>query len=609
MALPLGSFDFHAALGRAACAAAACVAFLAGGVARAGDTVGVALIELSGSPRPRPGPLDWLMPGEPTLRSLVGTIDKAGADSDYRALFIRLKDAELKTTQVEELGAAIGRARKAGKRVYVFGESLSTPDLTLGSYADEIAVQTGGAVELSGVYMEEMFLADTLAWAGIKSDMVQVGDYKGANEQMSRSSPSPQWDENISGLLDSLYANLRDKLKTGRHFTDAELDRAMETAWLSDAADAKNAGLVDATLDLPDLTPHLAEALHAEVKWSRDLAEPRGTEIDASNPIMLMQRLMNAKPDPIPDGPTIAIVHIDGVIVDGDSSGGGLFGEESVGSRSVRNALTEAGSHDQIKGVVVRIDSPGGSATASEVIWQGLRKLAEKKPVWVSVGSMAASGGYYCAVGCDRIYVNPSSIVGSIGVVGGRMSMAGLYDKLKVRVVGRSRGPRASLFRTTEPWTAQEIALVRAKMQQTYDLFASRVSAGRKEIDLSKTAEGRIFAGSKAVELKMADKIGGLQETIEDLASSLNLSSYSVIDLPGPKAIEEVIQDAIKGFAAAPGVRAPVESSAMACAVNDLAEQMLGKGAASELRRAAAGLMLMEREPVLVMSPRVLILK
>lgn len=573
-----------------------------------GDSAGVGLIEISGSLKEHPGALDWLVGGQTTLRDLVSAIDEAGRSPAYKAIFVRLKDAELHAAQVEEIGAAITRARGAGKRVHVFGESLSASDLLLGSYADEVILQTGGAVELPGVYMEEMFLADTLAWAGIKADMVQVGDYKGASEQMSRSAPSPQWEENISGLLDGLYANLRAQLKAGRNFTDAQLDQAMEKAWMGDSAEAKDARLVDVTLDLPELTPHLEESLKGEVEWSEDLAEPRSAKLDTSNPFQIIQKLMGAKPAPMPSGPTIAIVHIDGTIVDGDSSAGGLMGrEESVGSRTIRNALDEAESHDQIKGVILRIDSPGGSATASEVIWQGLRRLAAKKPVWVSVGSMAASGGYYCAVGGDKIYVNPSSIVGSIGVVGGRMSLSGLYDKLKVHVVSRGRGPRAGMFRTTEPWTEQEVDLVRAKMQRTYELFTRRVSAGRKGIDLSKTAEGRVFTGPRAIELGMADKLGGLHDAVEDMRAALNIPDCELIDLPGPKSIEEFVRDTVRGVRA-PGMGGD-ESSLALRGVTDLARQILGPRPTAELRRAAAGLMLMEREPVLALSPHVLMFR
>src|SRR5690606_7120002 len=135
---------------------------------------------------------------------------------------------------------------------------------------------------------------------------------------------------------------------------------------------------------------------------------------------------------------------------------------------------------DLIKGVIIRINSPGGSATASEVIWRGVQRVAAKKPVWVSVGSMAASGGYYIAVAGDKIYVTPSGIVGSIGVVGGKISMGGLYDLLHVNVVERARGPRADLFSSSQPWTDQQRAFVRDKMAETYDLFTRRVAQGRE---------------------------------------------------------------------------------------------------------------------------------
>jgi protease IV len=300
------------------------------------------------------------------------------------------------------------------------------------------------------------------------------------------------------------------------------------------------------------------------------------------------------------------VLHIDGAIIDGDSSSGGLFGgEASVGSRTIRNALEDIASQGNIKGVVVRIDSPGGSATASEVIWQGIRRVAATKPVWVSVGSMAASGGYYCAVAGDKIYVNPSSIVGSIGVVGGKLSLGGLYEKLKVNVVEHGRGPRAGLFRSTNPWTPDEVALVRAKMQETYDLFTKRVSAGRSRIDLAKTAEGRLFVGPKAVELKMADKVGGLHEAVNDLATSISLADFDVMSYPAPKPIEEAISDMFKGFVRSPGVAA----SPLSREVDAAGLALFGKSEWSQLKASIEALLLLRKEPVVLVGPRALMFR
>src|SRR5262249_9135007 len=158
---------------------------------------------------------------------------------------IRLKDSELTPTQVQEIGAAMQTVRKAGKKVHVFAEGYETADLMLGSYADEVLAQQGGEVSFPGVYMEEMYLADTPGWIGLKADFVQVGDYKGASEPLARTGPSKEWDQNINQLLDSIYANIRKPIMKGRKLTDAKLDAAMETAWMSDAGEAVKAGLID----------------------------------------------------------------------------------------------------------------------------------------------------------------------------------------------------------------------------------------------------------------------------------------------------------------------------------------------------------------------------
>jgi protease-4 len=216
---------------------------------------------------------------------------------------------------------------------------------------------------------------------------------------------------------------------------------------------------------------------------------------------------------------------------------------------------------------------------------------------------MAASGGYYIAVGGDRIYVNPSSIVGSIGVVGGKLSMGGLYDLAKVKIVGRGRGPRADMFDSTKAWSPEQLAMVRDKMKRTFDLFTRRVAEGRQGIDLSKTAGGWLFAGKRAIELKMADKIGGLDLAISDLASDRGLTEYAVMDYPAPRSLPEVLEDAFKGF----GVRAPG-----APGQNHLVmglRELVGERAWPSVRSALTGLMLLRDQPVVLVMPRAIIVR
>lgn len=581
-----------------------------------GPATGVALIEVHGPLMEQPHPLTWLMGvgKEMTLRDLVGLIREGADDANIQSVVLRLRETPLTLTQAEEIGAAITKARAAGKKVHLFCENYETADAVLGSYCDEAIMQAGGAISVPGMYMEEMYLADTFTWAGLTPQMVQVGDYKGANEEYMRTSPSPQWEQNISGLLDGLYGNVRRHLKDGRKLDDAKLDDAMKQSWMALSDTAMKTGLVDSAVDLLDLTPHLEKKLGAsELAWSDYTPGDGGSGFDSSNPFDFFRKITSA-PQTSPTRASIAVVYITGPIMDGESKEGGFMGEASVGSYTVRRALGEIEEEPLIKGVVIRIDSPGGSAIASEVIWQGLKRMQTKKPVWISVGSMAASGGYYCLVGGQRVYVNPSSIVGSIGVVGGKFAMTGLFDKLKIHTHGRERGPMGRMLASSSPWTSAEQALVRAKMQETYDLFTNRVSEGRPGIDLSKTAEGRLFTGDAAIKNKMADKIGGLDDCITDLAADLKLTpgEYEILEYPGPKSMFEVLGDALGGFVHAPGT-----PSARADAAQQMGSQILfgamkevvGPKQWPQIRDHLSAFMQLRKEPVILTSPRAIIVK
>ncbi|MCA9273277.1 MAG: signal peptide peptidase SppA [Phycisphaerales bacterium] len=563
------------------------------------STAGVGVITITGTPAERPGPFDWLS-GENTLtlRSLVNGIEKAAADDGLRALVLKLDDAALTASQVEEIVGAIQDAQDAGKSVYVVADGYNTTGLMLAAVADESIVHHGSPVSLPGLYMEQYFLKDMFDWVGVDASFEQVGEYKGADETYTRSEPSPEWQQNISQLLDSMYGNVREILKDGNKMSDSELDHAMEKAFYTSAESAVELDLLDRSTNLGELEDMLEDDLGADVKWSTNLIdEGAGSSFDTSNPFAIFS-MLSKDPSNKPVRPTIAVVHIDGVIMDGDSSEGGLFGSKSVGSRTIRNVLKEVGDNELIKGVVVRINSPGGSATASEVIWRAVREVAEEKPVYVSVGNMAASGGYYIAVSGDKIFVNPSSIVGSIGVVGGKLAMEGAYNKLHINVVGQGRGPRAELFGSSKPWDASQRAAVREMMTETYDLFTSRVTEGRSGIDLDKTARGRLFTGNKAIGLKMADEIGSLNDTIESLADELGMSNYDVLDYPGPMSLDDLMEQFTGGM-----VSSPIKG------IESVVQGIVGPQAWPAVRQRIDGAIMLQNQPVMLMDPNILIIR
>ncbi|MBL0926309.1 MAG: S49 family peptidase [Phycisphaerales bacterium] len=596
-----------------AVAASAAVCAAGAGAALAGKVVGFLTLEGDLKERQTVAPLFGGGEKNHTLRELVGSLDRIAAGSELSGLVIRLRDFAPTTTQVQEIGAAIGRIRASGKKVHVFGDLMETRELLLGSYADEVILQAGGAVSLPGVYAEEMFLGDMLKWVGVSPDFVQVGDYKGASE-MFNARPTAAWEQNINQLLDGEYAIVRAQLRKGRGLTDAQLDAAMGDSFMALGSTAVRHRLIDAELDRPELDKHLEKSYGEDFDYDENIgpgSEKERPDLASMGMFEAFAQIMKAVEESgrrETTGPTIAVLHIDGAITDGESSSGGFMGEGGVGAVTIRKALADIEDDGNIRGVIVRIDSPGGSATASENIWLGLQRIRRAgKPVWVSVGSMAASGGYYILSAGERVYVNPSSIVGSIGVVGGKFGLGGVYEKLKINVIARVRGPRAGMQGGLNPWTDEERGLVRKAMTETYDLFVSRVKAGRPGIDIAKTAEGRLFTGEKAIEMKMADALGGLDRTVTDLAAKLGLAEgkYEVMDFPAPKSLEEALEDALGGFGGLGGAR----SGASLAELDVAGRQLLGERGWGQVRRALGALLQLRDRGVVLVAPRVVIFR
>ncbi|MBL4699259.1 MAG: S49 family peptidase, partial [Phycisphaerales bacterium] len=410
--------------------------------------------------------------------------------------------------------------------------------------------------------------------------------------------------QNISGLLDGMYNNIRSILLDGRDMSSRELDEAMKVVWSASGEEAIEADIIDAQVDLPLLKEYFEDQYDGDVIWVSNPYAVADNAIDFSSPLAVFAAMMSDSGSVHIDHPTIAVLHINGTIIDGDSSSGGMFGGgTSVGSRTIRNTIETILKEDMIEGVIVRVNSPGGSAIASEVMWQGIERLKTEKPVWVSVGSMAASGGYYVLSAGDKVFVNPSSIVGSIGVVGGKYAMGELYEKAKINIVERSRGPMGDLFSASTPWDAAQLQMMRIEMRETYDLFTSRVEAGRDGIDLDETAEGRLFVGSDAVELKMADEVGGLDDAINALAAEIEMGDFDVVHYPQPPSFEDMILNSFGQFLESPA------KSIGASQIEVTLRTLLGDQRYLAVVDTLNGLSLLRDEKVLLVSPRAIYIK
>jgi protease-4 len=475
-----------------------------------------------------------------TLRQLVNRIHMARDDKSIRAVLITLGSPQLNLAQAQEIRDALGELRKAGKKTFVYADNYDTIGYTVASGATDVCLLAGGEIMIPGIGMEAQFYKGTLEKVGVKADYVQIGEYKGAEEPYTRTEPSAELKGELNKLVDSLYEQIVDGIAQSRNLPKDAVKQMIDDT-IVPAVAAKDRGFIDHLLDIDELRDLMKKELGNDVDLVYDFGRPQQEPIDVSNPFALLASITK-RPEPS-NKPAIALIYAEGTIVDGEGEGG-LFSDGGVGSAPMRRALRTAAKDDNIKAVVIRIDSPGGSALASEVMWQAARHVASKKPVIISIGSMAASGGYYLASAGDHIFADPTAIVGSIGVVGGKFVMKDLYDKIGLTSTSFQRGRNADLFSESKPFDDRQRRLVTNWMRNTYDQFTSRVMHTRKGKikDIDQVARGRIFLAKQARELGMVDEIGGIEAAIGYAAGKAKMTKgqYDVRVLPAPRTLADM---------------------------------------------------------------------
>lgn len=578
----------------------------------------VAWLSIDKPLRESPSPLAWVNEEDAGLSLLmaVNAIDRVAADSSMRGLVINLDSPQLSLTQIDALSAAIARLRATGKQVMIFADAYDMPSYLLATACDRILLQHKGRVELHGLGVEEMYLAGLLSKLGLKADFIQVGKFKGADEALTRTGPSEAWNENFNALLDDLYNQVIGRISKGRGLQAQEIEALFTDVWYLSDTQLVERKVVDEICDR-DLTTVTSRIWGDQFSWVDLAAPPR--KAGPQNPLAVMSLLFQERTPRIRK-PSIAVIWAHGQITGGESAihlptgsgpamgpDSGLFGGSSIGSRTIIKAVEEARDNSMIKGVVFFIDSPGGSALASELMWQSVRDLAQYKPVYVVVGSMAASGGYYIACAADQVYVSPTSIVGSIGVVGGKIVLGDLYEKLGISVHRRSRGPMGDLFNSVEPFSDQQRDALKKAFEFTYAQFLDRVTTGRGDRlpDIHAVAQGKLFTGKQAVTNGMADRIGGVEQAILDMAKDLELEAgkYDTVNLPAPLNFADFLNRTFGGVHA-PGVQVQVNVDALTAA-----RQVLGPRVWRTVAPTLGGLMLLQQEPVLTLMPSALIVR
>jgi protease IV len=451
-----------------------------------------------------------LSPGKSLpLRRVTARLRDLAADPHVAGILLRLDGLQVSLTDAAELSRGLAEARAAGKPVACHAEAAQNVAYLVLAACDRIALAPLGDLVISGPAAMPVHLKGLLAKVGVQADFLHVGAYKGAAEPLTRDAPSREMRETLDAILDRAYATMVGVIAARRDLPEAKVRALIDDALFSAAA-AQQAGLVDEVATFETFR----DTVTAGAEWIRLPVEPKDDPMAA---MFKVARFLGVMPASRPTGPHVALVHAVGNIVDGPGDGTlGARGE--IASATLVAALRTIAADDDVKAVVLRIDSGGGSARASELIWHAVSDLAGRKPVIVSMSDVAGSGGYYIAAPATKIYALEDTLTGSIGVVGGKLAPARGLAGLGVTTHPMGRGKRATMMASLAPWSADERAVVRRSMEDVYATFVSRVAAGRK-LDVAaveKLAAGRVWTGADAHRLGLVDAIGGLEDALAE---------------------------------------------------------------------------------------------
>jgi protease-4 len=478
------------------------------------------------------------------LRKLNERLREFARDGELSGLLLRVDGLELSLPDAVELRAAMHEFRAAGKHLACHTDGVSNTIYLILAACERVAIAPLGEVRITGPAAMPVHLKPLLDKLGVQADFLHVGAYKGAAEPLTRDAPSKEMEETLGAILDRRYQTMVDIIASERKLDPATVKTLIDTG-LFTADQALSAHLVD------EIAPFEAVRDGLKAPWAK--LELDRKHDDALTAWLAIARFLGAMPVQRPGEDHVALVYAIGNIVDG--KGKGLLGaREEIASETLVAALRAIAADDKVKAVVLRVDSGGGSAQASELIWHAVDELRASKPVIVSMSDVAASGGFYISSGATKIYALDDTLTGSIGVVGGKLAPAGALAKIGVQTFPMGRGRRATLMTSLSPWREDERALIQASMDAVYEQFVARVAAGRhmKREDVLPIAQGRVWTGTRAKELGLVDAIGGLDAALADARALAKVTPQAELEIYPPT---PTLRDVIAGFG---GVQAPL---------------------------------------------------
>lgn len=480
-----------------------------------------------------------------TLRDVVDALDKGATDPKVKAFVARIGSGGLGMANIQEIRDAVLRFRAAGKPAIAFAETFGEFGPGNGGYYlatafDEIHLQPSGDIGLTGIGYESMFLAGTFEKLDIQPRMGQRHEFKNAMNMYTETSFTPAHELAMRELMDSQFAQMVRGIAESRGKTEEEV-RGLIDAGPYLGAEALEAGLVDALGYRDEVYGAVLDQAGSRAK------------------LLYLKKYLERAGRPNDDGTKVALVHGLGAVTRGRSRYAALTGQTTMGSDTVARALRDAIDDDDVEAIVFRVDSPGGSYVASDTILRELRRAQDEgKPVVVTMGNLAASGGYFVATYADRIVAQPGTITGSIGVLGGKLVTRGFWNKLGVTYDAVYSSEHADIYSTLQDYDPGERARLEAGLDRIYEDFTAKVAEGR-ELPLERVleiAKGRIWTGEAALELGLVDALGGYETALVQTRELLELAPDAELDVrtfPRPRSPFQALFG--EGRTAAPGRR------------------------------------------------------
>ncbi len=469
------------------------------------------------------------------LQPILESINKAKSNPKINGIILKINSPITDFAKLQEIIQAIKNFKAKGKTVYVYSETLSNNDYLLASAANKIFISPQGGVEIKGIAIELLFMKDTLDMLGIEPNFYQVGTHKSAAENFTRSKASKYQKESINLLLDGIHNEMIKLISKSRSLPISKVKKLIDKGYFT-PKEAKQSKLIDG---------YLYEDLFQSYINKKGIIVIPQKQTKKRFSIYQIFKGLRKKTNKTNSTNKIAIVFAQGAIISGKSRIG-LFSRDSISSDNYIKIFRKLRKNKSIKAVIVRIDSPGGSALASDVIWREIVLLSKVKPVIASLSGIAASGGYYIAMACPTIVANPTSITGSIGVVGGKFNFKGLYDKIGFKKEIFKRGKKADLFSDYRSWTKEESQLIKKQMKYVYNSFVSKV-AKQRNIPYKKMlnlAQGKVYTGRQALKVGLIDKLGGLYKaiTIARQKAKDDKNQFKIVSYPKTKSFIDLLK-------------------------------------------------------------------